>query len=132
MRILTSLLAASFVGQAAAADDCRRQSRLWQEINVSSGLYSEQAVARVPLKIRIPAGVDANAMAECLRMEGFDPPASMAAELGRVEDCRLQARSLRLTERSGSGPLRLGSEIDDSSYRECLRQEVGVEVLPPD
>jgi len=128
---LTIILAIS--AHASAADDCAKQTALWQEINLSSGVYTEQAVVNVPLKIRIPAGVNAEAMMECLRLEGLDPPAELAAEVERAAACRGYARRLRLTARDGTaGAARIGGEVDDARYRACLEGEIAVDVLPPD
>ncbi len=137
MRILPALLTTLAISNPAlAADDCAKQMALWQEINLSSGLYTERAVVNVPLKIRIPAGVDAGAMMECLRLEGFDPPAELAAEVERAAACRASARRLRLTARDGAagaaGAARIGGEMDGARYRACLEGEIAVDVLPPE
>jgi hypothetical protein len=134
MRILPSLLTALAMSHVAhAAEDCAKQTALWQEINLSSGVYTEQAVVNVPLKIRIPAGVDAAAMMECLRLEGFDPPAELAAEVERAAECRESARTVRLTAKDhAQGAARIGGTIDEARYRACLRGDIGVDVLPPD
>ena len=134
MRILPSLLTALAMSAVAhAADDCAKQTALWQEINLSSGVYTEQAVVNVPLKIRIPAGVDAGAMMECLRLQGIDPPAELAAEVERAAECRAHARTVRLTAKDGTAAAaRIGGTIDEARYRACLRGDIGVDVLPPD
>jgi len=134
MRLLPALLTPlALANPALATDDCAKQTALWQEINLSSGLYTERAVVNVPLKIRIPAGVDAGAMMECLRLEGFDPPAELAAEVERAAACRAHARSLRLTVRDGAaGAARIGGGMDDARYRACLAGEITVDVLPPE
>lgn len=132
MRILLST-ALALSASAHAADDCAKQTALWHEINLSSGVYTEQAVVSVPLKIRIPAGVDAGAMLECLRLEGIDPPAELAAEVERAAACRESARTVRLTAKDhAAGAARIGGKIDDARYRACLQGDIEVDVLPPD
>ena len=133
MRILAILPAAlaALPAAALAADDCAGKARLWQEINVGSGIYTERAVASTPLMLRVPVGVDGELAAECLRLEGFDPAAAMRAEFERAEGCRTEARRLRLApEADGAGSRRIGSEVDEAAWRACLQQDVEVQVLP--
>jgi hypothetical protein len=129
--VLVALLFAALSPLSRAADTCAERAVQWQEINVGSAIYTERAVANAPLVLRVPVGVDAELQAECLRREGFDPAASMAAEVAKSERCRQNARRVRLVRRDGGdqGP-RIGGVVDEASYRECLGQPVEVEVLP--
>lgn len=130
MRLFPTLPACLALSLAAhGADDCAGRARLWQEINVGSGLYTERAVASTPLMLRVPVGVDGELAAECLRLEGFDPAATMRAEFERARACGAEARRLRLAKAGGDAP-RIGGTVDDGAWRDCLRQEVEVQVLP--
>lgn len=126
-----AFLLAAATCQSPAAEDCAERAVQWQEINVGSGIYTERAVASTPLMLQVPVHVDAEFEAECLKLEGFDPAATMAAALERSERCRAQARRVRLVRNDEAGGTpRIGGEVDDTIYRECLRQEIEVEVLP--
>ena len=132
MRLFPTLPACLALSVAAhAAEDCAGRAQVWQEINVGSGLYTERAVASTPLMLRVPVGVDGELAAECLRLEGFDPAARMRAEFARARECGAGARRLRLAQAGGDAP-RIGGTVDDDAWRDCLRQEVEVQVLPPE
>lgn len=117
------------VGLASAAD-CADGVVTEQEINVSSGVYTERAVATVPMKIRIPVGTDTGLQAECLRRQGRDGESRMAAEVTRAERCGEEARRVRLTRDERGQVASIGNAVDTAAYAACLEGAVEVEVLP--
>ncbi len=130
-RNLRALLLVALPGLCVATDDCADRAVQWQEINVGSGVSTEHAVVSAPLTLRVPVGVDDQFRAECLKLEGFDPAATMAAEIDAAGRCREEARRVRLVrEEASGGGARIGGELDEAAYRECLQREVEVEVLP--
>lgn len=130
--IAVSLLAALGAGAALAGEDCAAKAARSHEINLSSGVYSERAVAMVPLTLRVPAGTDGAAYAACMKLEGFDPAQRMAAEVTRAGLCRDGARRVMLRPASSGTAARISSAVDEHQYRDCLAANIGVQVLPGD
>jgi hypothetical protein len=120
----------AFAAPVSAATDCAAVAAQRQRLNLSSGVYTEQAVVSAPLAIELPAGTDAAVLAECLKLEGIDPAAEMAAEIVRAGDCERSTRQVRLTPAAPGSAPRIASERDDARYQECLAGEIAVEVLP--
>lgn len=121
--------AAAFAAGPSQAADCASAAATEQEINVSAGVYSERAVATVPMKIRVPAGTDTGLEAECLRLEGRDAESRMAAEVARASRCGEAARRVQLKRAANGSIAALGSVVDTEAYRDCLEGRIAVEVL---
>lgn len=116
---------------ATGSEDCAKRVAQFQEINLTAGLYTERAVVSSPLKIRLPVGTDGDALAACLRLEGFDPAERMAAAVSNSGDCRNAARKTHLIKASDQGGTRIASAVDEAVYRDCLQNDIDVEVLLP-
>lgn len=109
--------------------DCTAAAQTYQEINLSSGVYTERAVAVVPLKIKVPAGVDTGLEDACLKVAGEDAGSRMTAEFERAEGCRQAARRVNITAAAGDSPAQIGGQFDTVAYEACLRGDVEVKVL---
>jgi len=125
------LLGAWFGVPAAAAErDCTGFAAGHQEINISSGVYSERAVAVVPLKIKVPTGADGGMDEACLEAEGRGTGSRVAAEFERAEACRQSARGVRIVDEARASSPRIGGGFDAAAYEGCMRGgEIEVEVL---
>ena len=131
-KLAAAAVSLALTAPAWAASDCTEVAAQRQRINLTSGVYTEQAVVSAPLTIELPAGTDAAVLAECLKLEGFDPAAAMAAEVVRAGDCERRTRRVRLTAAAPGAAPRIASERDDARYAECVAGEIAVEVLPTD
>lgn len=124
-------------GQGLAAElpetaaDCAARAGFVLRINLSSGVYTERAIASAPLAIEIPVGLDGNQHADCLRREGFDPAAEMAAPLERFQDCRDSARRQGTVRIAKAESIAVGGQIDVEAYRSCLASDIEVQVELP-
>jgi len=125
------LVGASFgVPAAAAGRDCTGLAAGHQEINISSGVYSERAVAVVPLKMKVPTGADGGMDEACLEAEGRGTGSRVTAEFERAEACRQSARGLRIVDEARASVPRIGGGYDAAAYEACMRGgEIEVEVL---
>lgn len=95
------------------------------DINVSSGVYTERAQVSAPVKLRVPTGVDARALAECLRIgRGGAPP---AVGLDKVAECRRRAATVRI--RRDAGGSTLAGDVDEAVLAACLADEIEVELV---
>lgn len=125
------ILGAWFAVPAAAAErDCTGFAAGHQEINISSGVYSERAVAMVPLKIEVPTGTDGGMDEACLEAEGRGTGSRVTAEFERAEACRQSARGVRIVDEARAPSPRIGGGFDAAAYEACMRGgEIEVEVL---
>lgn len=106
---------------------CAGTARMTQRINISSGVYTEHAVASSPLYLDIPLGTDANYYDKCLQREGFWPRDRVSAEFARVAACNTTTnRNVVLVSRS-SQDVRIASSIDQPSYARCVDAAIAVE-----
>lgn len=118
------------VPTAAAERDCTGFAAGHQEINISSGVYSERAVAVVPLKIKVPTGTDGGMDEACLEADGRGTGSRVAAEFERAEACRQSARGVRIVDEARAASARIGGGFDAAAYEACMRGgEIEVEVL---
>ncbi len=109
-------------------ENCARQARLTQEINVGTGVNNEQVTAASPLRITLPTGFDDAAYGECLRREGFDRREKVAASFDRARECSAQARQAARVRIAAAGR-RIAGGFDERAYRRCLDGEVTAEVI---
>lgn len=130
--VLGALLLGAWFGMPAAATerDCTGFAAGHQEINISSGVYSERAVAVVPLKIKVPTGADGGMDEACLEADGRGTGSRVAAEFERAEACRQSARGVRIVDEARAPAPRIGGGFDAAAYEACMRGgEIEVEVL---
>ena len=117
---------------ACAADDtvlakCVREAGRTQEINISSGVYTEKAVVSAPLHIEIPAAIDSKVFEECLVREGFDAPGATQAYFDRLHEC--QGANLKsVANAADGGVVRLGKAGDAAAVESCLNSDIEVDV----
>jgi len=111
----------------ASARTCAGTAGMVQRINISSGVYTERAMASSPLYLDIPLGTDAHFYEECLQREGISPRDQVSAEFARVAACNTTAdRSVVLVRRSPHS-VRIASTIDVPAYSRCIDATVSVE-----
>lgn len=116
---------------ADAAVACARAATVRQRINLSSGVYTERAIASAPLAFEFDTGLDQAQYGECLRREGFDERAATTAYLDRAADCRARhTPPVRLARQDGHA--RLAGALDEPAYRACLEGALEVEVTLPE
>ncbi|MGD9603380.1 MAG: hypothetical protein AB7O21_20515 [Gammaproteobacteria bacterium] len=114
------------VAAGAQAADCAGNATTHLDINVSAGVYTERAQVSAPMKLRVPTGVDARTLAECLRLErGGAPP---AVGLEKIAECRREATSVRI--RHTDGVHALTEALDEAAFAACLEGGVEVELVP--
>ena len=106
---------------------CDSAARLRQRINLSSGVYTERAVASSPLYLEIPVGSDGRVYADCLQRTGFSPDDQVTAEFARVAACNDTAIRHVVLKRRSSRNVRIGSKIDAAAYARCVDTGVTVE-----
>ena len=124
----SSIAAADMSGErGASVRTCAGTAGMVQRINISSGVYTERAVASSPLYLDIPLGTDANFYENCLQREGFAPRDQVSAEFDRVAACNTTTdRSVVLVRRSPHS-VRIASIIDVPAYTRCIDAALSVE-----
>ena len=123
--------AATAAQVANAVTACARSATVRQRINLSSGVYTEQAVASAPLSIDLATGLDQAQYGECLRREGSDERAATAAYVERADACRA-AHTPRVHLAREGERARLAGGLDEAAYRACLEGEIAVEATLPE
>lgn len=116
---------------ADAAASCARTATQKQHVNLSSGVYTEQAVASAPLSLELSTGIDQAQYGECLRRAGFDEHAATAAYVERADACRA-AHTPRVQLAREGERARLAGGLDEAGYRACLADEIAVEATLPE
>lgn len=119
-------------GGGDARDGCARAAMHYQQINLSSGVYSERAVAVAPLTLRIPAGVDPASYGDCLAREGFEPAAPAVAYVERSRACRDEAAAPAVVRLADGSRPRLTGGLDTNAWRACVDGALEVEATLPE
>lgn len=116
----------------ASNRSCAGAARASQRINLSSGVYTERAVASSPLYLDIPIGNDTHFYEECLQREGFAPRDQVSAEFARVAACNRTTNRKVVLARRAPGTVHIASNIDAPAYSRCIDAAIMVEAeLPP-
>ncbi len=110
-----------------ARETCARKANNIQRLNLSSGIYTERAIASAPLYIDLPIGYDTGQYSDCMVREGFAGDEKIRAEFERLDACwKNDTRPIRLTRHRRS-TVSISSEIDNVAYRRCVNREITVE-----
>lgn len=129
---VTTVTAESSVTTREASNRaCAGAAGISQRINLSSGVYTQRAVASSPLYLDIPLGTDTHFHEECLRREGFAPREQVSAEFARVAACNRTTNRNVVLVRNSARSVRIANSIDVPAYTRCVDGAISVEAEIP-
>lgn len=109
----------------AHAEKCFRQASTVTEINLNSGVYTEQVVVSNPLSIRVPAGYDGAVHQECMRRAGLERDVSKDPYLRIIEECRRDSEPIRRVVIGSKVDVKVPQSHDQAAYEACIRRRQG-------
>jgi len=129
---MAAAIALSSAAPAFAADvDCASQAETSMDLNLSAGVYTEQAQVSMPLKLRIPTGMNPHTYAECLKIQGDDPSREIVRAVADNQHCRREAAQVRFVSTDpDAGEKRIRGELDADKFAECAGRGIKLEVVP--
>lgn len=132
MNIRLFLLIAISLPGTVTADECRELSTMTKTINLSSGVYTERAVAAAPLAIELPIGTDKSEYAACLKKQPKQPHGEAVAYFERVAACSDEGYAEPTLKIGRSGAIeQFKSSRNGDAWRACIEGTLEVEATLP-